>query len=521
MWSVRVFLCVPLLLTCLTFASYAVPPGFDIFETDSNSQINIGSAPLDPIPADFFAPSSNPFTGIIQIQGNPMPTSPSCPGNIGNADTVVERKQAADVPGVPSSDTIPIEIVALNLVSVAPITVTHSPSGSSTWDVKVEASPVTPSTGMINIQRTSTEGGTFNSTLFVYPKLTFTNTSNPSDVRVFDYGAVPACATLTGGNVPWVFRAPDVVCPACGEDFVPGFDTGSNMLQPFLVQGGNMLMRWQSSCPPPDTDNSALPGLDLLEAQSGASIEFGNAIPPIPAGFFEPGSDPFSGVIPLQGQPLGSYPGCTGDLGPTDTIIERKEPAHLPDIGSTDTIPIELVALSLVSVAPITVTGSSGASQWNVAVQLNPSPPSTGTMTVTKTHANGGTFSSTFTVTPRLIFTRVDNPLVSPIFDPTPDTLNATNVPWVSDSSTLSWPPCTSNFVPGVDSGGKSIVPKSPTSFAMTGSYFSLTSMPPSTSSPPGLPGSSRWSVMLLLTILPFLGLAYLLRRRLVAATKR
>ena len=148
-------------------------------------------------------------------------------------------------------------------------------------------------------------------------------------------------------------------------------------------------------------------GTDVFVTQPGYSYQ--DFTPnPIPGGFFDPGSQPFSGVIQFNGSPLG------GPFGPVDTIVERLLPAPVPSCGNQITIPIELVALSLVSINPITVTyPSSPPQQWNVQVTLSsvtmPQPP--GTMTIRKTHANGGTFSSQLNVQPKFTFTQVGSPL--------------------------------------------------------------------------------------------------------------
>ena len=154
-------------------------------------------------------------------------------------------------------------------------------------------------------------------------------------------------------------------------------------------------------------------GSDAWVTQPGTSHQDFNPTP-IPPGFFAPGSQPFDGIVYFQGLPLG------GGFGPTiDTIVERQAFAPLPGCGSEFTVPIEIVALSLVSVNPITVTNDVGPpTQWNVRVTLSsiaPQPP--GTMTIRKTHANGGTFSSTLYVQPKFIFTQVGNPVNQRILD--------------------------------------------------------------------------------------------------------
>jgi hypothetical protein len=155
-----------------------------------------------------------------------------------------------------------------------------------------------------------------------------------------------------------------------------------------------------------------LPGIDLwVTPGTGISTE-DFADNPIPAGFFDPGSDPFTGIITWQGSPLPNLGGPS--LGPTDTVVSRPVTAELPIVGSQDTIPIEIVALNLVSVQPITVTynGGQNPESWNVAACLSATAQSQGTMTISRDCDNGGTFSSTLPVRPKLIFTRASPPAI-------------------------------------------------------------------------------------------------------------
>ena len=77
----------------------------------------------------------------------------------------------------------------------------------------------------------------------------------------------------------------------------------------------------------------------------------------LPGTFFD---FPGIGVVPLEGRPIGP--------GNTDTIVQRQEDANLPGMGSSDTIPIEMVALSLQSTAPVNIGGSF----FDVFVELTP-----------------------------------------------------------------------------------------------------------------------------------------------------
>ncbi len=143
-----------------------------------------------------------------------------------------------------------------------------------------------------------------------------------------------------------------------------------------------------------------------------ASIDIGSSIdlPDLPAGFFGPGSDVFSGTINLEGVPLDPFEN-------TDTVIERLNPADLtgPPVAS-DTVPIELVELSLRSIDPIVVEfGGSNPQFFDVFVTLSPDPqPTGGLMTINKDFGpspnSGGTFNSILPIQPVLTFVEVGNP---------------------------------------------------------------------------------------------------------------
>ena len=98
-----------------------------------------------------------------------------------------------------------------------------------------------------------------------------------------------------------------------------------------------------------------------LKTVDTTSIEFGSAgLPPIPADFFYPGSDPFTGIVIMQGEPV--RPGDNANL-----IIRGQGPLVLPPAPSTASIPIELVEMKLVSSAPISVTGTAPHDGWVLA----------------------------------------------------------------------------------------------------------------------------------------------------------
>ena len=194
------------------------------------------------------------------------------------------------------------------------------------------------------------------------------------------------------------------------------------------------------------------PGLDLFMTPSAF------ALVPLPPGFFAPGSDPFGGPMVLQGGPplVASSPIIFTPAGPLtggslsqvvipvatggDTSVRRLGPANLPD-GGSDTVPIELVALSLVSVNPITVTYNGGMNpeQWIVQMTV-PGPQPMGSMTISRIgSSDGGTFTSQLPVRPQLIFTRVNPPVTLQVYLDFQDVLIAGGT-WTLTNTTIPEP---------------------------------------------------------------------------------
>ena len=150
-----------------------------------------------------------------------------------------------------------------------------------------------------------------------------------------------------------------------------------------------------------------LPGIDLWTTPPGGSTRDDFSPTPIPAGFFGPGSLPFDGVVTFGGTPLG------GTLSVTDTVVQRLNSCPLPGSGSSCTVPIQIVALSLQSATPITVRYISGPpEQWTVRACLSDVVPQPiGPMVITAGCAGeGGTFSSSLPVCPKLTFDRISPP---------------------------------------------------------------------------------------------------------------
>ncbi|MCP4590860.1 MAG: hypothetical protein GY842_08945 [bacterium] len=195
-------------------AGVEVPAGDDSFATPC------GATGYDfvasPLPADFFGPGSDPFTGAVGLGGA---------GGGFSADTTVRR--LADMcfdQALPETEVIDAEIVALDLVSCAPITVTYGGLNPELWDVDVDLSPTPAPVGSLSATKTHANGGTFDSLLPVLPRFTFTMVDPPNTVKVLDFGAVPLPATDMGAvGVPWLHEDAGV-SPHCPGNFCPGVD---------------------------------------------------------------------------------------------------------------------------------------------------------------------------------------------------------------------------------------------------------------------------------------------------------
>ncbi len=167
-------------------------------------QFGVAGSPA--IPADFFAPGSDPFTGSVCLEGSPLGPTPY--GEFGDADTLIGRTEdpfdECDLPSATES-TVAIDVVALNLVSTDPITVMVS-SVPEQWEVAVDLSEVAPPSGTLTAVKSHCDGGTFTSVLPVLPKFTFTKVGAPGEVRVLDTGleSLDPITLIQDVPAPWV-----------------------------------------------------------------------------------------------------------------------------------------------------------------------------------------------------------------------------------------------------------------------------------------------------------------------------
>ncbi|HEX2271897.1 MAG TPA: hypothetical protein VHH35_20305 [Pyrinomonadaceae bacterium] len=151
---------------------FPVAAGFDEFETAADGETFHDFAG-SPIPANFFGSGSLAFSGLVPLKGVPID-----PG-VSDVDTVIRRHQSVSAPG----GSTPLTMTALSLEGISSITVTYSNNTTEQWNVRVGLSDYQASTGSMTIH-----SSTFDSTLKVWPKFTFTRVGGGVPPKVLDTG---------------------------------------------------------------------------------------------------------------------------------------------------------------------------------------------------------------------------------------------------------------------------------------------------------------------------------------------
>jgi len=167
-----------------------IAAGNDQFETTGNGETYHNFA-ASPVPAGFFGAGSDKYTGVVPLVGTPL-------GAGSDTDTIISRDQNVD-----GSGTTTLTMKGLSLDSINPISVTYNGGANpENWDVHVSLSDLKASTGSMTINA----GGTFDSSLKVWPKFTFTRQSDHLQ-KVLDTGGsgglaptTQAATTIGGGG---------------------------------------------------------------------------------------------------------------------------------------------------------------------------------------------------------------------------------------------------------------------------------------------------------------------------------
>ena len=370
-----------------------------------------------PIPADFFEPGSDPFTGLVQLQGA-----------TGFADTFVDRKEDMCFDDMGVRQVTSLHLKRMDLVSCQAITILVS--GQATlWDIEVFLDGAQKQ-GTLTATKTDADGGTFDTVLPVQAGFRFTKVAGTGIPIGSVVVLLPGVQqTLTSTGTRWWQTDPPFPGTCGSGGFFPGEFDFDRRCCPESCHSSRGTAPHEHCVLPPEcepcpTEPPPLP--DPHITVQGTSATFGSAdVPAIPADFFSPGSDPFNGTVNLVG-------------GPTDTLGQRSGPIVCPGAGfprPCDPVSVELIQLDLVSSAPITVTPA--LTQWDVAVDLSPtgSPP-LGTLDATLDHANGGTYDADIPFSPRFTFTEVGNPANVRVLDydlegNAPIQINFLGVDWV------------------------------------------------------------------------------------------
>lgn len=137
--------------------------GIDVFTTLADGKTYYDFA-FNPIPAGFFCKDSKPFTDRVAFKGLPLATG--TPGELGAADTIIERLDDA-VFNTQGVGVTRLQFRALSLVSIAPV---QTACGSFHLYVSLGGKQRVTT---MNILRTQEDGGNFVAPLAVDVRMTF------------------------------------------------------------------------------------------------------------------------------------------------------------------------------------------------------------------------------------------------------------------------------------------------------------------------------------------------------------
>lgn len=184
------------------------------------------------------------------------------------------------------------------------------------------------------------------------------------------------------------------------------------------------------------------PGNDLWKTPANSS-QIDLSVFPI-QNFFGAGAVVNPQIVLLSGTPL------NGALGTGDTLLERYPPSvTFNAFPETHTFSVEIKGLRLKG-----QTSIDGVN-YELVVALSEVASGAGTITATRLTPDGGRFSSSFPVLPKLVFTEIGNPANRVVIDcglttgcPGPLTLRASNVCWEVAFGPNNFDPATKGITP-------------------------------------------------------------------------
>lgn len=185
--------------------SLYIQAGNDEFETTGNGE-TYHNFQASPVPAGFFGAGSKQYAGLVPLVG--VPLNPQ----VNDTDTIIHRNSDVLSPG-----STTINMTALNLAGINPITVSYDDNHTESWTVKVNLSDVKASGGSMSF---NSDGSAFDSSLSVFPKFTFTRVSDGA-TKVLDTGGssgglatTQAATTIGGGGSDGGSVQPIAICRA-------------------------------------------------------------------------------------------------------------------------------------------------------------------------------------------------------------------------------------------------------------------------------------------------------------------
>lgn len=181
---------IALLLTTAPLAAQdVISRGDDGWKTPGGggTQINLASYPIGQVLG------SNPTSNVVSLKGKPLDAA-----NLGTIDTIVTRPDDITISG--GSGSGDLEISALSLESESDVVL----QDGRTYKLRVCLSDTGNDSGTATLTRSNSDGGTFDSSFEVRPKLIFTPTGGGSPVTI-DCGSI-GCASISiaASNTGWV-----------------------------------------------------------------------------------------------------------------------------------------------------------------------------------------------------------------------------------------------------------------------------------------------------------------------------
>jgi len=202
-------------------ADSVIQRGIDVFTTVGDGRTFYDFA-QNPIPAGFFCQSSKAFTGRVAFKGLPLATG--IPGQLRNADTVLERLDDS-VFDAKGAAVTRLRFRALSLVSIAPV---KTSCGNFHAYVSLVGKQRTTT---MNIFRTQQGGGEFVAPLAVDVRVTFIplkpGRNKARTLRLKESFTFPATP------IPWSF-AEEAKAKRTGRVFV---DTNGDLTPDTLLPG--------------------------------------------------------------------------------------------------------------------------------------------------------------------------------------------------------------------------------------------------------------------------------------------